>query len=432
MIDFNSVRQYNFPTTIRFGAGAIEELPDDLRSVGLQRPLLVTDPVVEKLGFFCDLRKKLEARGLSVEVFSDIHKNPVKSDVEKGGAAYRGTGRDSIIGIGGGAAMDVARAVALRVNHHRDLFDYDDLIGGDVLVTEEVPYFITVPTTSGTGSEVGRSAIISEDDTHRKRILFSPKLLAKRVYADPLLTMELPPFVTAATGMDALTHNMEAYLAKNWHPMAEGIALEGIRLIHRSIVRATNEPDLESRSLMMIGSLMGAVAFQKGLGVVHSLAHPMSSLLDTHHGLANAVNLPYGMRFNISGFEDRFRVIAQAMELPVDGGQGTRAAWERRSREIGAGGATAGGVPAGELGGGVTGAGVPGAGDIGRAAGEAVVERLFELNRWLGLPTRLRDVGVREEHLAPLADLAIADFAHPNNPKPVSREDFFKLYTEAL
>jgi alcohol dehydrogenase class IV len=412
MVDFSIVRQYNFPTTIRFGAGVLAELPDHLRSVGLRRPLLVTDPVVAQLDFFCDLRKKLEARGFSVEVFSDIHKNPVKSDVEKGGAAFTGTGRDSIIGIGGGAAMDVARAVALRIHHHRDLFDYDDLIGGDVFVTEEVPYFITVPTTSGTGSEVGRSAIISEDETHRKRILFSPKLLAKIVYADPLLTMELPPFVTAATGMDALTHNLEAYLAKMWHPMAEGIALEGVRLIHRSIVQATTNPDLESRGEMMIASLMGAVAFQKGLGVVHSLAHPMSSLLDTHHGLANAVNLPYGMRFNIGGCEEKFRVIAGVMELPVDGGPGTRAMAERwRSGSEAA---------------------VGGEAVAGRAAGEAVVERLFELNKWLGLPVRLRDVGVREEHLAPLADLAIADFAHPNNPKPVSREDFLQLYSEAL
>ena len=411
MIDFNIIRQYNFPTTIRFGAGVIGELPDHLRSVGLQRPLLVTDPVVEKLAFFSELRRRLEANGCSVEVFSDIHKNPVKSDVEKGGAAFTGTGRDSIIGIGGGAAMDVARAVALRVNHHRDLFDYDDLTGGDIYVTEEVPYFITVPTTSGTGSEVGRSAIISEDDTHRKRILFSPKLLAKIVYADPLLTMELPPFITAATGMDALTHNLEAYLAKAWNPMCEGIALEGVRLIHRSIVRATNEPDLESRGQMMIASLMGAVAFQKGLGVVHSLAHPMSSLLDTHHGLANAVNLPYGMRFNIGGSEEKFLIIAQAMGLPVDRGQGTRAAADRRSAGLPESGSDAG---------------------AGRAAGEAVVERLFELNDWLGLPVRLRDAGVREEHLAELADLAIADFAHPNNPKPVSREDFYKLYREAL
>jgi alcohol dehydrogenase class IV len=382
-MDFTVVRQYNFPTTIRFGAGVIRELPDHLASVGLSRPLLVTDPMVAKLDFFADIRRQLEARNFSVEVFSEMHKNPVKSDVLKGGDAFAATDRDSIIGIGGGAAMDVARAIVLRVHHRRDLFDYDDLIGGDIYVTGEVPYFVTVPTTSGTGSEVGRSAIISEDDTHRKRILFSPKLLAKIVYADPLLTMELPAFVTAATGMDALTHNLEAFLAKMYHPMCEGIALEGVELINGSIARAVLKPDLESRSKMMIASLMGAVAFQKGLGVVHSLAHPMSSLLDTHHGLANAVNLPYGMRWNISGSEDKFRKIARAMGLE-------------------------------------------------RENGEAVVERLFALNGELGLPVRLRDAGVREEHIETLADLAIADFAHPNNPKPVSREDFKFLYTEAL
>ena len=377
------VRQYNFPTIIRFGAGAIKELPDHLVAAGLKKPLLVTDPMVAQLDFFKEIIAALRAKGLSVEVFSDIHKNPVKSDVLKGGDVFTGTDRDSIVGIGGGAAMDVARAIVLRIHHRRDLFDYDDLIGGDVYVTEEVPYFITVPTTSGTGSEVGRSAIISEDDTHRKRILFSPKLLAKIVFADPLLTMELPPFVTAATGMDALTHNLEAYLAKMYHPMCEGIALEGIEMINRSLVQAVHRPDVESRSTMMIGSLMGAVAFQKGLGVVHSLAHPMSSLLDTHHGLANAVNLPYGMRYNIAGSEKKFRQIARMMELSADDG-------------------------------------------------EAVVERLFALNGELGLPTRLRDAGVRQEHIETLADLAFADFCHPNNPKPVSREDFKKLYEEAL
>jgi alcohol dehydrogenase class IV len=382
-MDFKTIRQYNFPTVIRFGAGAVAELPEHLAAVGLKKPLLVTDPMVAQLDFFAGIVADLRAKGFSVEVFSDIHKNPVKSDVLKGGDVFAGTDRDSIVGIGGGAAMDVARAIVLRIHHRRDLFDYDDLIGGDVYVTEAVPYFITVPTTSGTGSEVGRSAIISEDDTHRKRILFSPKLLAKIVFADPLLTMELPPFVTAATGMDALTHNLEAYLAKLWHPMCEGIALQGVELINGSIAQAVLKPDLESRSRMMISSLMGAVAFQKGLGVVHSLAHPMSSLLDTHHGLANAVNLPYGMRFNIAGFEDKFRRIARAMELSEE-------------------------------------------------SGEAVVRRLFALNEELRLPVRLRDAGVKAGHIDTLADLAIADFAHPNNPKPVSREDFKQLYLEAL
>jgi len=383
MTDYNVIRQYNFPTTIRFGAGVVKELAGHLKVNGLIRPLLVTDPMVAKLDFFVQIKDDLEAQGIFVAVFSEIHKNPVKSDVEKGGVAFREAGSDCIIGIGGGAAMDVARAIVLRIHHHRDLFDYDDLIGGDQYVTEDVPYFITIPTTSGTGSEVGRSAIISEDDTHRKRILFSPKLLAKIVFADPLLTMDLPAFVTAATGMDALTHNLEAYLAKNFHPMCEGIALEGVALIHRSIVTAVHSPGLESRSEMMIASLMGAVAFQKGLGVVHSLAHPLSSLLDTHHGLANAVNLPYGMRYNIKGSEDKFRKIARTMELSGE-------------------------------------------------TGTAVVDRLFELNQELGLPLHLRDIGVTKDHIEELSDLAFADFCHPNNPRPVSREDFKKLYTVAL
>lgn len=383
MTDFSIIRQYNFPTVIRFGAGVIKELPDHLLANGLKRVLVVSDPMVAQLDFFRTIIADLKDHQLSVEVFSDIHKNPVKSDVEKGGDIFKQTDRDCIVGIGGGAAMDVARAIALRIHHHRDLFDYDDLIGGDKYVTEEVPYFITVPTTSGTGSEVGRSAIISEDDTHRKRILFSPKLLAKIVFADPMLTMELPPFVTAATGMDALTHNLEAYLAKGFHPLCEGIALEGIALIDQSIVKATLSPDLESRSKMMIASLMGAVAFQKGLGVVHSLAHPLSSLLDTHHGLANAINLPYGMRFNIGGSEDKFRKIARTMELSLE-------------------------------------------------TGTSVVDRLYELNRQLELPLRLRDIGVTEDHIEALSDLAFADFCHPSNPRPVSRKDFKKLYSEAL
>ena len=381
MTEFNKVRQYNFPTVIRFGAGAVNELPDHLVIQKIKRPLLVTDPTVVQLPFFKKIQAGLSKKNISLEVFSDIHKNPVKSDVLKGGVAYREGGCDSIIGIGGGAAMDVARAITLHINHHRDLFDYDDLIGGDQFVTEEVPYFITIPTTSGTGSEVGRSAIISEDDTHRKRILFAPKLIAKIVFADPLLTMELPPFITAATGMDALTHNMEAYIAKEFHPLCEGIALEGISLINKSIEKAVNKPDLESRSKMMIGSLMGAVAFQKGLGVVHSLAHPLSSLLDTHHGLANAVNLPYGMWFNMPGFEEKFRKIATVMNLNNE---------------------------------------------------HKIVDHLFELNTKIGLPTKLRDIGVKQEHLEPLSDLALADFCHPNNPKPVTREDFRKLYEEAL
>ena len=380
---FDKIYQYNFPTTIRFGAGSSKELGDYLIKNGLTRPLIVTDPTVSGLDFFKEILQDLKKKNISTEVFFDIHKNPVKSDVYKGGEVYDLTHRDSIIGIGGGAALDVARAIVLRVNHREDLFKYDDLIGGDVYVTNEVPHFITIPTTAGTGSEVGRSAIISDDVTHQKKILFAPKLLAKIVFADPLLTMELPAHITAATGMDALTHNMEAYIAKMPHPLCEGIALEGISLIHQSLEKAVNHPDLESRSKMLIASLMGAVAFQKGLGVVHSLAHPLSSLLDTHHGLANAVNIPYGMQFNIEGFEEKFARIARTLELNEISGQG-------------------------------------------------VVDYLFDLNTKVNIPHRLRDIGVKAEHIDELSDLALADFAHPNNPKPVSRENFRDLYTRAL
>lgn len=377
------ISQFNFPTTIRFGAGVVKELPDYLKKNNLSKPLVVTDPTVATLPFFREIINDLQAKGISTEVFCDIHKNPVKSDVYKGDEAYYTTDRDSIIGIGGGAAIDVARAILLRINHREDLFVYDDLIGGDVYVTNDVPHFITVPTTSGTGSEVGRSAIIADDVTHQKKILFSPKLLAKIVFADPLLTMDLPPFITAATGMDALTHNMEAYLAKMSHPICEGIALEGISQIHQSLEKATNNPDVAARSQMLLGSMMGAIAFQKGLGVVHSLAHPLSSLLDTHHGLANAVNIPYGMKFNIAGFEGKFRKIARTLELKEE-------------------------------------------------TGEAVVQYLFDLNSRINIPHKLSEIGVKPEHIETLADLAIADFAHPNNPKPVSREDFKNLYLEAL
>ncbi|CAM3849361.1 iron-containing alcohol dehydrogenase [Aquirufa aurantiipilula] len=379
----SSILQYNFPTTIRFGAGAINEVADYLLKNDLKKPLVVTDPVVANLDFFKSFIQSLEKKNISVEVFSQIHKNPVKSDVYLGVDSYDANQRDSIIGIGGGAAMDVARAMVLRVNHREDLFKYDDLIGGDIYVTNEVPHFITIPTTAGTGSEVGRSAIIADDVTHQKKILFSPKLLAKTIFADPMLTMDLPPAVTAATGMDALTHNLEAYVAKMSHPLCEGIALEGISLIAKSMEKAVKNPDIESKSNMLIASLMGAVAFQKGLGVVHSLAHPMSSLLDTHHGLANAVNLPYGMKFNVAGFEEKFRRIARTLEIKDENGEG-------------------------------------------------VVNYLFDLNNRIGIPHKLREVGVKEEHVETLADLAIADFAHPNNPKPVSREDFKNLYLEAL
>jgi len=378
-----SVVQFNFPTIIRFGAGAVDEMPAFLFDQGCRRPLLVTDATIAALPFFKKIVADLSAIGLAVTVFHNIHKNPVKSDVYAGTDQYDASECDAVIGLGGGAAIDVARAIVLRVHHREDLFKYDDLIGGDVYVTGPVPLFVTVPTTAGTGSEVGRSAIIADDETHQKKILFSPKLLAIRVFADPQVTFDLPPAITAATGMDALTHNMEALLAKNYHPICEGIALEGIRLIAGSLATAVNTPTLQSRADMLLASMMGAIAFQKGLGVVHSLAHPMSALLDTHHGLANAVNLPYGLAFNASCAAEKFVRMAQVLPIAQKDAAG-------------------------------------------------VIEWVRELNRQIGIPAKLREVGVKEEHLETLAQLALEDFAHPNNPQPVSLDDFRKLYAAAL
>ncbi|SEI85582.1 Alcohol dehydrogenase, class IV [Cyclobacterium xiamenense] len=374
---------FSFPTAIRFGAGVIAELGAYLKSQGLSRPLLVTDPLVRELDFFKKICVQLQEAGISVEIFSEVHKNPIKSDVLQGKEAYLSTQRDGIVGIGGGVGLDVARAIALSIHHPRDLFDYDDLIGGDKYVTEPIPHFVTIPTTAGTGSEVGRSAIISEDESKKKRILFAPSLLAKMVFADPELTMELPAFITAATGMDALTHNIEAYLSKNWHPMCSGIALEAIQLIGKSLEKATHAPDLASRSDMLMASMMGAVAFQKGLGVVHSLAHPLSSLLDTHHGLANAINLPQGLAFNYPGCEEKFDQMALM---------------------------------------------------LGFAKGEGAFLPAYinDLNSKLGLPTRLSAIGVLESHIPTLSALALADFCHPNNPKPVTEKDFETMYVNAL
>ena len=381
--DTNNRYNYNFPTSIRFGKGVIDELGPHLKEQGLKKALIVSDPGLVKLPVFEKVIGMIQSHGIQVAVFSDIAKNPVKSNVLKGADSFLQSGCDCIVGFGGGASMDVARAIALKVHHPLDLFDYDDAIGGDRFVTETVPYFVTVPTTSGTGSEVGRSTVIADDVTHEKKILFSPRLMAKKVFADPELTLGLPAFVTATTGMDALTHCVEAYLSKGFSPLCDGVALEGIRLIAQSLEKATLNPDLESRAKMMMGALMGATAFQKGLGIVHSLAHPLSTLVDMHHGLANAVMIPYGMEFNKSVSGPRMKTIADSIGLQ-------------------------------------------------NATADGFIAWLRELNQKIGIPANLKSLNVNATHLEKLADLAIKDPCHGSNEKPVTRQDFFNLYQEAV
>jgi alcohol dehydrogenase class IV len=369
---------YHFPTTIRFGPGVVKELAQHLIDEDIHAPLVVTDPTCANLPFFKKIIESLQAENITVTIFDEIHKNPVKSDVEKGVEHFHEGSCDAIIGIGGGASIDVARAIAILANHGGDLFDYEETKGGDQLITDNIPYFITIPTTSGTGSEVGRSTVISDDDTHEKKILFSPYLMAKRVYADPELTLDLPAHITAATGLDALTHHIEALFAKGFHPLCDGIAIEGIKLIWNNIETATLEPTLESRSNMMISALMGAVSFQKGLGVVHSTAHPLSTLFDIHHGLANAIMLVHGVRFNAPHCPETMEILENT---------------------------------------------------IGE---NDVITAIQDLNQHLKLPTTLEAIGIEEKDIDKLVSLAIRDPCHQCNPHLVTKEDFKQLYRDAL
>lgn len=376
-MDVNGQWTFSFPTLIRFGAGVVEELGPCLKSRQKRSPLIVTDPVLRDLPLMKKILKNLEGQGLRVVLFSDIHKNPIKQDVLKGAEIFLQEKCDAVVGIGGGASLDVARAICLKAYHPGELFSYEDG-KGDHLITGEIPYFITIPTTSGTGSEVGRSAIISDDQTHEKKILFSPRLLASQVFADPLLTMDLPAPVAAATGMDALTHNIEAFLGRGFHPMCEGLAQEGMRLVGENLEKSVKERDYAARAKMMMASMMGAVAFQKGLGVVHSCAHPLSTVFDTHHGLANAIMLSYGMEFNQSVCLEKFRRIGETLQT------------------------------------------------------SNVVAYLRQLNEKVGLPLQLSKVGVQEKDLQALSHLAFLDFCHPSNPRPVTENDFLEIYRKAL
>ena len=374
---------FSFPTNITFGFGVIKLLPQYLIEKKCMKPLIVTDPQLRNLSLTKNLTQLLQNHNIEPVLFSDLAKNPVKKNVNSGVQQFKDNSCDCIIGFGGGVAMDVARAIALMVNHPGDLFRYEDALGGDELVTEKIPLFITIPTTSGTGSEVGRSTVISDDDTHAKKIIFSQRLIASQVFADPLLTFELPPHITAATGMDALTHHIESYLAKGFHPLCDGIALEGVRLIAENLQTAVNKPTPEARSNMMMAALMGAVAFQKGLGVVHSTAHALSTHVDLHHGLANAIMLPHGLAFNAEVAQSRFQNLAQALKLKSD-------------------------------------------------KKDALVNFIHDLTQEIGLPQQLSSQGVSESAIANLADTAFHDGCHQNNPRPVSYDDFVYLFKEAL
>lgn len=316
---------FNYPTAYRIGAGRIAELADACGAVGIQKPLIVTDATVAGLPWFSKITDALS--GLSHAVFTDVQANPGDKDVDAGVTAYRDGGHDGIILLGGGSPMDVGKCVALLADNPGTVFDYEDV--GDNFKRADpakIPPMIAIPTTAGTGSEVGRASVVVDPKDHAKKIIFHPKMQPTMVLADPELTVGLPPFVTAATGMDALAHSFEALCAPGYHPMADGIALEGMRLVKDNLPRVfADGSDLEARTHMLMAASMGATAFQKGLGMVHSLSHPLGGATGIHHGLANAIFLPYVMVYNRPTIEAKMDRLARFLELPKPGFDGVMA-----------------------------------------------------------------------------------------------------------
>lgn len=379
---------WSFPTSIVFGPGAIATLGEHVRRIGASRALVVCDAGVVKAQIADRVRRALEGAGVATMLFDRVDPNPVEQNVFDGVAAFRSHGADIVVSVGGGSPLDAGKLIALKTTHEGALADYDDATGGDRFIGPNIPPIITVPTTAGTGSEVGRSGVVTLRATGRKTVIFSPYLLARVAILDPELTISMPAKITAATGFDALTHCIEAYLALGDHPMADAIALEGIELIARHLATAVSTPsDLDARGAMLKASMMGAVAFQKGLGACHSLAHPLGAELGMHHGLANALCLPAVLDFNRTAATIRIARIARIL-------------------------------------------GVKGK-DIETLAFECS-GKVRALRDELGIPNGLAAAGVTEDQVVELAPLAHADACHALNPRTCTKDDMLSLYRASM
>ena len=376
---------WSYPTAVRFGPGRIAELAEALKAAGIARPLFVTDPGLVDLPIVARALAVLAGAKVPVAVFSKVDGNPTLKNLEDGLAAYKAGHHDGVIVFGGGSAMDVGKLIAFISGQNRPVFDFEDREDWWTRADARgIAPIVAVPTTAGTGSEVGRAAVITDPADHTKKIIFHPLILPKVVIADPELTLDLPPRITAWTGMDALSHCLEAYCSPFFHPLGEGIALEGVRLVKEWLpVAVADGRNVGARAFMMAASSMGAVAFQKGLGAMHSMSHPCSSLRGTHHGLTNAVVMPYVLAHNLPAVGERLAALARYLDLP------------------------------------------------GQSA-QSVVDWTIALREEIGIPHTLKEIGVDVDIIAEAAPMAELDPSTGGNPVPMKAADYAALYREAI
>jgi alcohol dehydrogenase class IV len=380
---------WNYPTTIWFGAGRIEELPQACAQAGMHNPLVVTDPGLVELPPVVSSMNILRSAGISAACFCDIKPNPVGANVQVGTSVYHAGNHDGIIAIGGGSAMDAGKAIAFQSGQTQNFWDFEDVAESWLSAkAENIAPIIAIPTTAGTGAEVGRVAVIVKEDEQRKVLVFHPRMMPQLVLLDPALTCGLPPSITAATGMDALAHCLEAYCAPDYHPMSDGIAVEGMRLIKQWLPVAYAQGDnIEARGHMQVAATMGATAFQKGLGAIHALSHPVGALYDSHHGLTNAVFMPYVLAFN------RPAIAARLPQLAAWLGFKTHSEDE---------------------------------------AYACLLNWILALRRELDIPHTLAEMGLDASQIDRVCHMAALDLTAATNPIPLNEENLKQIYLAAM
>ncbi len=386
MTDYSKFNgNWNYPTAIRFGIGRLNELADACRQLSMNKPLLITDPGIAELPMTKKALDQNNEKGLSTGLFSKIKPNPTGQNVEDGLAMYREGKYDGVIAFGGGSALDAAKAVALMAGQKLPLWTFEDVGDNWTKVDPEgVAPIVAVPTTAGTGSEVGRASVIVHEESHSKKIIFHPRMLPEIVIADPETTVGLPPTLTASTGMDALSHCLEPYSAPGFHPMAEGIAVEAIRLIKDWLPVAFDDgSNLTARANMLAAAGMGATAFQKGLGAMHSLAHPIGAIYDAQHGLLNAILMPYVLEFNRPVIEERMTRLAAWLKLP-------------------------------------------------KPSYASIMDWILEIRSTFNIPSTLAGLGIDDSRVDEIAEMAATDPSTPTNPIQAGPTEMKQIFLSAL